>query len=116
MMFSALYVFLGSGLGGICRWVLGSWLNGTYPLGTLAANVIGCFLIGLLSHLLPVGNPALKLLFVTGFCGGFTTFSTFMNESFLMLRGAELLLAIGYISISIILGLIAAWCGHAILE
>ena len=110
MIYNILAVFIGSGLGGVCRWGLGSLLNGNYPLGTLAANVLGCFLIGLFSKVLPA-DSLYKLLFITGFCGGFTTFSTFINENFLMMRGGQLFLSIAYIVLSLILGLLAAWLG-----
>lgn len=110
MIYNVFLVFLGSGLGGVCRWGTSMWLNGNYPFGTLAVNVMGCFLIGALSKLLPC-DANLKLLFITGFCGGFTTFSTFINENFLMMRGTQLFISIGYILLSIMLGLIAAWGG-----
>lgn len=109
-MYNILAVFIGSGLGGVCRWMLSSYLNGHYPIGTLTANVIGCFLLGLLSKLAP-GDPHLKLLLTTGFCGGFTTFSTFMNEDFLMLKGGQLLQTILYAAITLVLGMIAVWIG-----
>ena len=80
------------------------------PLGTMIVNVIGCFLIGLLSHLLPA-SPPMKMLLVTGFCGGFTTFSTFANENVMMLSAGQLLTAIAYIALSMALGLLAAWLG-----
>lgn len=108
-------VFLGSGLGGVCRWALSSWLNGQHPLGTLLCNVLGCFLLGMLTKLSP-GDPHMKLLFTTGFCGGFTTFSTFMNESLFMLRGGQLISALAYIALSLVLGLACAWIGYNIVR
>lgn len=111
MLYSILAVFIGSGLGGVCRWAISTWLNGSYPIGTLAVNVIGCLLLGFLTKLAP-GDPQIKLLLTTGFCGGFTTYSTFINENFLMLRGSQLLLSLGYILVSLILGIAAAWLGY----
>lgn len=108
MILNFFTVFLGSGLGGACRYALGSWLNGTYPLGTLVANVLGCFLIGLFSRILPA-DAQVKLLLVAGFCGGFTTFSTFINENLLMLRGGQILLSLAYACLSLCLGMLAAW-------
>lgn len=110
-----LLIFLGSGLGGVCRWALSTLCNGTYPIGTLLANILGCFLIGLFSKLIP-SDPQLKLLLITGFCGGFTTFSTFINENFLLLRGNQLLLALAYMLLSITFGLIAAWIGYNVIH
>lgn len=110
-MFPLLAVFLGSGIGGVCRWAVSSWLNGSYPIGTLVANVIGCLLLGFLTKIAP-GDPQTKLLLTTGFCGGFTTFSTFINENFMMLRGSQLLLSLAYMLLSLTLGLAAAWLGY----
>lgn len=113
MILNILFVFLGSGFGGVCRWGLGNLLNTNHPYGTFAANILGCFLIGCFSRIIPADSQ-LKLLFITGFCGGFTTFSTFINENFLLLRGSQLLLAFAYILLSILFGLIAAWLGYNI--
>lgn len=109
-----IFVFLGSGIGGVCRWALSGWVNGQYPYGTLLCNVLGCFILGILTKLAP-GDPHMKLLLTTGFCGGFTTFSTFMNESLFMMRGGQLAAALCYMSVSLILGLLFAWMGYNIL-
>lgn len=83
---AVLAVFVGAGLGALLRWVMGVWLNPvfpTLPLGTLAANLLGGLLIGfattLLAHHSPIA-PEWRLLVVTGFLGGLTTFSTFSAE------------------------------------
>lgn len=108
-------VFLGSGIGGVCRWALSNWLNGLHPLGTLLCNVLGCFLLGIITKLSP-GDPHMKLLLTTGFCGGFTTFSTFMNESLFMLRGGQLISALTYIALSLVLGLACVWIGYNVVR
>ena len=110
-----LLIFLGSGIGGVCRWALSSWLNGQHPYGTLLCNILGCFVLGLLTRLSP-GDAQMKLLLTTGFCGGFTTFSTFMNESLFMLRGGQLFAALAYMAISLVLGLACAWLGYNIVR
>ena len=113
---SALYVlavFLGLGLGGVFRWLLAVCFNGQYPLGTILANVLGCFLLGFLTRMTPASD-CLRLLFMTGFCGGFTTFSTFMNESLFIMRGGQMMLALLYIVTSLVFGLAAAWFGYQI--
>ena len=106
-------VFIGSGLGGVCRWGLSVWLNSGHPYGTFAANILGCFIIGLLSRMMPMSDTA-RLLLTVGFCGGFTTFSTFINENLLMMRGGQLVSALLYITLSIVSGLLAAWAGYNI--
>lgn len=106
-----LAVFAGSGLGGVCRWGVGQIFTFSWPVGTMLVNVTGCFLIGILSRMAPQ-NELLRLLFVTGFCGGFTTFSTFINENLLMLRSAQLLPMLAYASASFFLGLGAAAIGY----
>ena len=105
-----LLVFLGSGLGGALRWLIGLWLNGRLPLGTLCVNIAGCFLLAAITRLCP-DDAHLKLLLGTGLCGGFTTFSTFINENLFLLRGGQLLGALSYLLLSILLGLLAAWLG-----
>jgi CrcB protein len=110
-----LFVFLGSGIGGVCRWALSGWLNGLHPYGTLLCNILGCFVLGLLTKLSP-GDAYIKLLLTTGFCGGFTTFSTFMNESLFMLRGGQLFAALAYMALSLVFGLIFAWVGYNIVR
>ena len=94
----------GAALGAICRWQLGLWLNAltpSVPLGTLAANLIGGYLIGVavaVFALLTDLSPLWRLLIVTGFLGGLTTFSTFSAEVVTLLqaeRFGAMLLAIG---------------------
>jgi len=91
---SSIAIFMGAGFGSLVRWCLGLWLNprfATIPLGTLAANVIGGLLMGLLmGTFLRYGSfpPLLRLALTTGFLGGLTTFSSFSAEtSTLLLRG-----------------------------
>ena len=110
---SALYVFIGSGIGGVLRWLISSHLNTSHPWGTMLVNILGCLLIGLLSRHVPADSQA-KLLLVAGFCGGFTTFSTFINENLLMLQGTQLAASLLYIAASLVLGLLAAWLGYNI--
>lgn len=85
-------VFIGGGTGSVLRWVLGMKLNPLHhaiPLGTLTANLVGAFIIGLglawfnrMTHI----DPMWKLLITTGFCGGLTTFSTFSAEVVFLLQ------------------------------
>lgn len=108
-------VFLGAGFGGVLRWCLSRWLNGGFPVGTLLVNVLGCLLIGLLTGLINRYWPTsdnMRLLLVVGFCGGFTTFSTFVNEAFGMLSLSHVFMAVGYAALSLFLGLMALWLGQ----
>lgn len=117
-----LLVCIGSFLGGGARYLvsksLQSWVAVSFPWGTMAVNVVGCFLIGLLSGLSLDGHisPTTKLILVTGFCGGFTTFSTFMNENLLLGREGSTLTAVVYTFASIALGLIAVMAGYHIVK
>jgi len=92
-MNQALAVALGAAAGALLRWQAGLWLNarwGGFPLGTLAVNLVGGLLIGACLALLARADQALwRLLLVTGFLGGLTTFSAFSAESLVLLqRGA----------------------------
>lgn len=87
-------VGMGAALGAWLRWGLGTWLNpvfSTLPLGTLAANLVGGYLIGLAMALVGTGSslaPEMRLFITTGFLGGLTTFSAFSAEAVhLMMRG-----------------------------
>ena len=81
--------------------------------GTFAVNILGSLLIGLLVALVGKGivSNEIKLLLVTGFCGGFTTFSTFANESFGMMKTGDVLLFAVYVGASVFVGIFAVWCG-----
>ena len=117
-----LFVCIGSFFGGRARYLVGraiqSWVAVSFPWGTVAINIVGCFLIGLLSGLSLGGqiSPATKLVLVTGFCGGFTTFSTFMNENLLLGRDGAMLSAVLYTLASLALGLIAVIIGYQIVK
>jgi len=117
-----LLVCIGSFFGGGARYLTSkaaqTWLSVTFPWGTMAVNVIGCFLIGLLSGLSLGGqiSPSTKLVLVTGFCGGFTTFSTFMNENLLLTRDGTILPAVLYTLASLALGMIAVILGYQIVK
>lgn len=109
----------GSFLGGVARYLVKIGCERMFPvaampLGTMAANVAGCFLIGLVYGLAARHSSMSQdiMLFLTvGFCGGFTTFSTFMNENFTMLQGGEALNAVLYAGLSLLLGLMFLYLG-----
>lgn len=99
MFLSIALISVGAAAGAVLRWFLGLGLNGLFPaipLGTLAANLIGGYLIGIAMEWLstPMGlTPELRLLVMTGFLGGLTTFSTFSGEVALLLQQGRLALA-----------------------
>jgi CrcB protein len=104
MMLPAIAICLGASAGALARWQLGLWLNptttvgATLPLGTLAANLIGGYLIGVcvaVFQALPQLDPAWRLALITGFLGGLTTFSSFSAEVVAMLGQQRYALALG---------------------
>lgn len=113
-----LLVALGGGIGSVFRYLTAVFVNkffsGAFPLATFITNILGCFLIGIFMGYLAksqFSNPDLKWLFVTGFCGGYTTFSAFGFENVTLLQGNQSATAFLYIGLSIITGLSAVWLG-----
>ncbi|WP_340199179.1 fluoride efflux transporter CrcB [Ascidiimonas sp. W6] len=111
-----LLVFLGGGLGSSLRYMITKWLNPnfTIPLGTLAVNIIGSLLIGIILGLASRGNTistSQTLLLATGFCGGFTTFSTFSFENNAFLKSGDFLNFALYTILSISGGIFAVMTG-----
>ena len=98
---------VGAALGAWGRWMLGLWLNPLFPsmpMGTLAANLIGGFLIGAAVMVLQINkelSPELSLFLITGFLGGLTTFSTFSAEVVALIQRAEWGWAMGTISLHV---------------
>ncbi|EXX88146.1 CrcB protein [Paenibacillus darwinianus] len=113
-------VAAGGAIGAVARYGIGLWLNPgqmpAFPLGTLAANVLGCFLLGaLLSYASVRGMPPFwKETVGTGMIGSFTTFSAFGMETFGLLRSGYAALALLYAALSVALGYAAARAGMTI--
>lgn len=114
-----LWVALGSAVGGVAR----AWLSQIIPMAkgfpwaTLSINVAGSLMIGLFSgviaRLADDGlAPSLRALLVVGLCGGFTTFSTFSNETFRLLESSHFLSAAAYVLASVLGGLLAVCLGQ----
>jgi fluoride exporter len=117
---NAAAVAVGAALGALARWQAGVWLNPRwlgFPLGTLLVNVVGGLLIGMaLEWLGRQPNELLKLLLVTGFLGGLTTFSAFSGESLALLRHGELGMAIAHTLAHVLGSLLAAWLGVKLMQ
>jgi len=116
-----LYVALGSAIGGVSRYLLGGlaqrMLDTTFPAGTLLVNVTGSFLLGaIIRYALetPSLTPEVRAFLTIGFCGGYTTFSTFSYETMALLEDGEWARAGVYITASVILSLIATFLGLAL--
>jgi CrcB protein len=112
-----LMVFLGGGVGSLGRY----WINllivnrweSPFPLGTFIVNVVGCFLIGLLAGIVEriAPHPYVTLLLITGFCGGFTTFSSFSLENNLLAKNIDYLSSLVYTSMSLLWGFALTFLG-----
>ncbi len=118
MMQNILFVALGGALGSVARYLVSKAVNETvsspFPFATLIVNVFGCVLIGVFYTLSDrFGFDAgIRLLLTVGLCGGFTTFSTFMNENLLLLRSDDIVFAALYVGGSVALGLLGVWAGR----
>lgn len=111
-----LYIFIGGGIGSILRFLMSNytqklWNFHSFPMGTFVINMLGCFLIGILSSYFMKVDHALKFLLITGFCGGFTTFSTFSAENYTLWQTGQYWILALYILLSLIIGLLAVFLG-----
>lgn len=116
---SFIAVSVGGVLGCLLRWGLALYLNRYFPAippGTLAANLIGCYIIGMAMAVFtayPAFSPEWRLFLTTGFCGGLTTFSTFSAEVVVLLQSGRSLIALGAVGAHLLGSLLATFAGIA---
>ena len=117
-----LFVAVGGAVGSVLRYLLGTWIQSVsksidFPFGTLTVNLIGCFVIGFLSQLAEArgafSSESRALVFV-GILGGFTTFSSFGNDTINLLRDGETFNALANVGANVILGLSLVWLGRTV--
>lgn len=115
MMKNFLFVFFGGGVGSVIRYLLSVVIpqsKTSFPWSTFLANATGCFIIGwLYAFYLRQENPTIKLLLITGFCGGFTTFSTFSYEAIQMIQASQWMSFAFYILLSLLCCFLFTWLG-----
>jgi CrcB protein len=114
------YVAIGSALGGMSRYLLGGWVQrlsgGVFPMGTLLVNLSGSFLLGLIYRYAldsTAVSVEMRTLLTIGFCGGYTTFSTFSYETAKLLEDGDWTRAALYAGASVLLSLAAMFAGFA---
>ena len=120
-MLNILLVAVGGAAGSVCRYLTGlamtRWLGNGFPWGTITVNIVGSFVIGLLTELIArkVSMPMeTRLLLVVGFLGGFTTFSSFSLDTMALFERGESLSAFAYVAASVLFSLGAAFGGLAL--
>lgn len=122
-MVNALWVGLGGGIGSVLRYLLtiGSqqWLGTRFPIGTLIVNLVGCLLIGAISQVAESReefSESLRIFLVVGILGGFTTFSSFGNDTINAMRASGPTLAGTNVAIQVIGGIFLVWCGRFLIQ
>lgn len=123
MLKTLLIVGVGSFTGGVLRYLVSKRLQNigsqTFPISTLWVNLIGCFAIGLFYGLFErnnLMNTDVRLFLTVGLCGGFTTFSTFINESYQLLKEDNFLYLFAYTSVSLLGGLFVLYLGYTVIK
>lgn len=118
-----LFVGLGGAAGSMLRYLTSvvtlKYYSASFPLATLVVNVVGCFLAGLIFGSITqetADAQNLKVLLLTGFCGGFTTFSAFALENVRLMNSGNLSTAIVYTVVSLVAGLLATWLGLSVVR
>ena len=121
-MFNVLLVGIGGFIGSVARYLASGYVqqitqSADFPYGTLAVNLIGCFVIGVLAELADargVFTTESRAFVFVGVLGGFTTFSSFSNETMNLMRDGETLPALANVTVHIVVGLGAVWLGRLV--
>lgn len=114
----------GGFLGASSRYILSGvvqskFTESVFPFGTYVVNIVGCFLIGFLLALFAVknwGDEQLRLFVFAGVLGGFTTFSTFTNDSYLLFKEGDILMGLANAGGQVLLGLVFVWVGYSLVK
>ncbi len=108
-----LAVFIGGGLGSLARFgvsrLTAVFWTSSFPMATLLANVLSCVVLGIVAYKMPQLSSFNKSLLIVGFCGGFSTFSTFSNETLMLMKQNEWLFVIANVVLSIVACLAVLW-------
>ncbi|MCG2793519.1 MAG: fluoride efflux transporter CrcB [Weeksellaceae bacterium] len=120
-MRTLIYIFLGGGFGSVMRFLISNytqkwWSINAFPVGTFVVNMTGCFFIGLLSAYFMKVDNSLKYLLITGFCGGYTTFSAFSSENFSLWQSGNYAILVFYAFASFAVGLLMVFLGFQMLR
>lgn len=121
-MLNIFIVGLGGFIGSALRYLVGGWAQSLsksldFPYGTLAVNLIGCFVIGFLGELAEargIFTSETRLLVFIGLLGGFTTFSSFGNDTLNLARSGQMVNALTNVAVNVIFGLLLVWLGRTI--
>lgn len=123
MLKTLLYIGMGSFTGGVLRYLISRIIQNavrfSFPIGTFVVNILGCLIIGILYGIFDRGglmNSNLRLFLTVGFCGGFTTFSTFMGENFALMKGDNFFYLSLYLTASIVVGFILLYVGYTLIK
>lgn len=121
MLKSVILIGIGGGIGSISRYLVyelvARYFSASFPMATFAVNVIGCLIVGLVFGMFEAKqmfDQNIKFMLVTGFCGGFTTFSAFSLETTELIAKGNMLTAISYVTLSIAAGVLAVYLGMTI--